>query len=78
MKENTESINQIIFTHFPSNQTESYTRRNLRCLIFSSLKKKAFLLREYWLNGAATLGIGTVLLATIYLFFIQLAEYGWK
>jgi hypothetical protein len=29
-------------------------------------------------NGAAILGIGVIFLATVYLFFIQLAECGWQ
>ena len=78
MKENTESISEIIFTHFPSSQTRSYTKGNQTSLFFNTVKKQALLFKGLLQNGVATLGIGTVLLLTVYLFFTQLAEYGWK
>ncbi len=73
MKENTETINEIIFTHFPSGQT----RGNQTSLLFKILRKHALFFKSQLLSGVATLGIGTVLLVAVYLFFTQLAEYGW-
>ena len=74
MKENTESISQIIFTHFPSgNIKEHHTD-----LLFNSLKKRALSFKGQLLSGIITLGIGTVFLISVYLFFSQLAEYGWQ
>ncbi len=74
MKENTETISEIIFTHFPSD----YSGRNLTGKLFKNLKKQTRVFKRHLLNGAASLGIGTVLLIGVYLFFIQLAEYGWQ
>ncbi len=74
MKENTESIRGPIYSHFPSSQT----RGNQTNLFNNFLKKQITLFKRQLPNGIATLGIGGVLLITAYLFFIQLAEYGWK
>ena len=82
MKQNTETISEITFTHFPSSNTRSYTKNhsgeNQTSLLLSILKKQALSFKHQLLSGAATLGIGTVLLITVYLFFTQLAEYGWQ
>ena len=74
MKENTESISQIIFTHFPSGNIKA----NQTALFFNSLKKRALSFKGQLLSGIITLGIGTVFLVSVYLFFSQLAEYGWQ
>ncbi len=74
MKENTESINQNLFTHFPPIQAN----HNLTHLFFSSLKKRSCLLKTHILNSLTTLGIGTILLLAMYLFMVQLAEHGWQ
>jgi hypothetical protein len=74
MKENTETISEIIFTHFPS----GHTRGNQTSLLFKALKKRALSFKRQLLSGAASLGIGTVFLVAFYLFFSQLAEYGWQ
>lgn len=73
MKNNTDTINEIIFTHCPS----GYPKEKLTNLLFQALKKRVRLFRDQLLSGIATVGIGTVLLVTAYLFFTQLAEYGW-
>jgi hypothetical protein len=73
MKNNTNTINEIIFTHCPS----GYPKEKLTSLIFHALKKRILSFRDQLLSGIATLGIGTVLLVTAYLFFTQLAKYGW-
>ncbi|MCP4340161.1 MAG: hypothetical protein GY799_15040 [Desulfobulbaceae bacterium] len=74
MKNNTDTISEIIFTHCPS----VYTKGNQASLLFHTLKKRVLSFRDQFLSGIATLGIGTVLLVTAYLFFTQLAEYGWQ
>lgn len=74
MKENTETISEIIFTHFPS----GHARGNQTSLLFKSLKKRALSVKSQLLSGVASLGIGTVFLIAVYLFFTQLAEYGWQ
>lgn len=74
MKENTESISQIIFTHFPSGNI----KENQTDLLFNSLKKRVLSFKSQLLSGVVTLGIGTVFLISVYLFFNQLAEYGWQ
>jgi hypothetical protein len=77
MKESTELINeisQITFTHFPSCDTKrSQTKR-----YFNSLKKLALFYKGQFVNAIATLAIGVILLFSIYLFLIQLAENGWQ
>jgi hypothetical protein len=74
MKNNTDTISEIIFTHCPS----GYSKGNQTSLLFHTLKKRVLSFRDQLLSGIATLGIGTVLLVTAYLFFTQLAEYGWQ
>jgi hypothetical protein len=78
MKEHTESISDIIFTHFPSSQTRNHSRAKQTNLFINFLKKQVLLWKNQLQNCVASLGIGVVLLITVYLFFIQLAEYGWK
>ena len=82
MKDNTESISDSIFTHFPSSNTRNYTRRdsykNQISLCSNTIKKSVLAYRDQLHSGVATLGIGSVLLVTIYLFLTQLAEYGWQ
>ena len=74
MKENTDTINEVIFTHFPS----VHTGRNRSNPLFKSLKRRILSCKSQLQNGVASLGIGTVLLIAVYLFFSQLAEYGWQ
>ncbi len=74
MKENTETISEIIFTHFPA----SHPRGNLTILLCNSLKKRILLFKEQLLGGAASVGIGILFLFAVYLFFTQLATYGWQ
>ncbi len=77
MKESTElisEINQIPFTHFPFRNTW----RNQIKRLFDSLKKRAVFYKGQFINGIAILGIGAILLISIYLFLVQLAENGWR
>jgi hypothetical protein len=76
MKENTETISEIIFTHFPSAHTKS--KRNLTSLLFSTLKKRILVFKNQLIEGVASLGIGIIFLFSVYLFFSQLAEHGWQ
>lgn len=46
-------------------------------LALSSIKRSLLPYKQQLVSGIATLGIGSLLLLSIYLFFIQLAEYGW-
>lgn len=78
MKENTETISEIIFTHFPSAHTKRNLNRNLTSLLFSTLKKRILLFKNQLVEGVASLGIGIVFLFAVYLFFTQLAEHGWQ
>jgi len=80
MKENTETISEIIFTHFPSTHTKSKRNlnRNLTSLLFSTLKKRILLFKNQLVEGMASLGVGIIFLFAVYLFFIQLAEHGWQ
>ena len=74
MKQNTETISESIFTHFPSGNIKG----NQTGLLFNTLKKRALSFKSQLLNGIVTLGIGTVFLISVYLFFNQLAEHGWQ
>ena len=74
MKQNTETISESIFTHFPS----SNIKGNQLSLLFNILKKRALSFKSQLLSGIVTLGIGTVFLISVYLFFNQLAEHGWQ
>lgn len=77
MKESTElisEISQITFTHFPSCDTRQEQTKRL----LDSLKRRALSYKRQFISGVATLGIGAILLISIYLFLIQLAENGWQ
>lgn len=82
MKHHTETISELIFTHFPSSSTERYTGSSSHgqqtSRFINVVKKKILTYRDQLQNGLATIGIGTILLITVYLFFSQLAEYGWQ
>lgn len=69
MKEQTQTINKIIFSHCPASRTNPF---------ISILKKRLTSCRDQLQSGAASLGIGTVFLLAVYLFFTQLAAYGWQ
>lgn len=74
MKENTETISQITFSHFPSDNIKVHQTG----LLFNSLKKRMLSFKSQLLSGVVSLGIGTVFLISVYLFFSQLAEHGWQ
>jgi len=81
MKNNTETISEIIFTCFPSSTTKSCTNnscRKLVRLVAGAVKQKILTYRDQLQSSIAALGIGTLLLISIYLFLSQLAEYGWQ
>lgn len=69
MKEQTQTVNKIIFSNCPTSWTNPF---------FSILKKRLTSCRDQLQTGAASLGIGTVFLLAVYLFFTQLAAYGWQ
>lgn len=70
MKENSELIRRNILGYFPAHQPKYQ---------FSEiLKKLAANCKNQLGNTLATAGIGTLFLVAIYLFFVQLAEYGWQ
>jgi hypothetical protein len=74
MKENAESINHNIFNHFPA----TISNNDLTYQFFHRIKKHIRSIRSQILNGFVMMGIGTIFLFSIYLFLIQLAEYGWQ
>ena len=74
MKENTETISEIIFTHFPVD----HARGSLTSQLCNCLKKRILLFKDQLLGGAASLGIGMIFLFAMYLFFAQLAMHGWQ
>jgi hypothetical protein len=69
MKEQTQTINKIIFSHCPASPTNPF---------FNILKERLTSCKDQLQSGAASLGIGTVFLLAVYLFFTQLAAYGWQ
>lgn len=73
MKTTTTAANQIHFEILSPAVTQKKT------VIYAVLgfAKKIFNKKDLLKTGAAIVGIGTVLLLSIYLFCIQLAEFGW-
>ena len=71
MKEHTEFIDRTIFTQFPANHTKTPNKK-VQEDIFT---RYAPAVREQLINILATTGIGAILLASITLFLIRLAEY---
>jgi hypothetical protein len=69
MKEQTQTINKIIFSHCPASPTNPF---------INILKERLTSCKDQLQSGAASLGIGTVFLLAVYLFFTQLAAYGWQ
>ncbi len=52
-------------------------RKKATTFFLLTLKKILSSFKQELLTGLATLWIGTVFLCSIYLFFTQLAKYGW-
>lgn len=71
MKEHIEFINRTLFTQFPANHSK--TRK--KYVLEDIFTRYAPTVREQLVNILATTGIGAILLASITLFLIQLAEY---
>ena len=71
MKEHTEFISRHFFAHFPTNQAKSHRKFPLADII----TKYVPTVREQLVNILAATGIGALLLVSIALFLIQLAEY---
>lgn len=69
MKEHTQTFNKIIFSNCPARRTNPF---------ISILKERLTSCKDQLQSGAASLGIGTVFLLAFYLFFTQLAAYGWQ
>lgn len=80
MKNNTETINEGIFTCFPSNTSKNSTTScsKLGRHVVGVVKLKVLVYKNQLQSSIAALGIGTILLLSIYLFLSQLAEYGWQ
>lgn len=74
MKEHTQTINKITFSHFPASRIREHRTNPLTGI----LKKHIASCKDQLQSGAASLGIGTVFLLAVYLFFRQLAAYGWQ
>jgi len=73
MKEHSGSLNSIHFNQFPgtfSKQVQKHRITHIQRKLFDSY-------RESITTCLTTIGIGTIIFATTYFFFIQLAEYGW-
>lgn len=71
MKEHTEFINRNFFAQFPTNHTKTEKKYSLKDIC----TRYAPVVREQLVNILATTGIGAILLVSIALFLIQLAEY---
>jgi hypothetical protein len=69
MKEQTQTIHKISFSYCSTSRTNPF---------ISILKKRFTSCRNQLESGAASLGIGTVFLLAVYLFFTQLAAHGWQ
>lgn len=81
MRHHTEITSEIIFTRFPSNNTEKHARSSARHktnVLLSTIKKKILTYRNQLQNAIAVLGIGSIFLLGVFLFLTQLAEYGWN
>jgi hypothetical protein len=74
MKQNTEIVSKVIYTHFPS----GYTLGKPTKPFCHALKHKIFSLRSQLIEGIASLGIGIFFMLAVFLFCTQLAEYGWQ
>lgn len=80
MKNSTETINENIFTCFPSARPKN---PGSRCgkrgrFVVGLVRQRILGYKNQLLSSIAALGIGTILLLGIYLFLSQLAEYGWR
>ncbi|GAB6190798.1 hypothetical protein [Desulfocastanea catecholica] len=69
MKEHTQTFNKTIFSHCPASRTNPF---------ITILKERLTSCKDQLQSGAASLAIGTVFLLAVYLFFTQLAAYGWQ
>ena len=81
MKNNAETISDIIFTSLPSSTSTSRTHRSYSKLVHRVVAARQQLVLtscDQLKNSLAALGIGTILFISIYLFLSQLAEYGWQ
>lgn len=74
MKENTEIIGKVIYTHFPSGVTVG----KLAKPFYYILKNWLYSFRSQLIEGIASLGIGIFFMLAVFLFCTQLAEYGWQ
>jgi hypothetical protein len=74
MKENTEIISKVVYTHFPS----GYTVGKRTKPFYYILKNKILSFRSQLIEGIASLGIGIFFMLAVFLFCTQLAEYGWQ
>jgi len=73
MKEHSGSISSIHFNQFPGTFSKRVPKHRAK-----EIQRK--LIDSHWesiTTCLTTVGIGTIIFATTYFFFIQLAEYGW-
>ncbi|MGW8192704.1 MAG: hypothetical protein ACWGOX_00425 [Desulforhopalus sp.] len=70
MKENSELIRRDVITFFPAVQGKAQPLEVLKKIVPNWRKQLG--------NTLATAGIGMLFLIGIYLFFVQLAEFGWR
>lgn len=71
MKDHTEFINRNFFAQFPTNHTKTQKTYTLKDIF----ARYAPTVRGQLVNILATTGIGAILLVSITLFLIQLAEH---
>lgn len=73
MKEHSGSLNTIHFSQFAETCPKLVQKHRIK-----EIQRKLFdSYRESITTCLTTIGIGTIIFATTYFFFIQLAEYGW-
>jgi hypothetical protein len=73
MKQHSGSISSIHFSQF----AEIYLKHLQKQLVKENQQRLFNSYRESITTCLTTIGIGVIILATTYFFFIQLAKYGW-
>lgn len=73
MKQNTTTLDQVCF----SSILQIYAQGKKGGQSIGRFVKQTLLSKELLRLGAASVGIGSILLLSFYLFLSQLAEHGW-
>lgn len=73
MKEHSDILSQNLLNQYAVFPGKNQQAKTVSCLF----RRAATSLRGHLGSGLAATGIGIMLLGSIYLFFVQLAEYGW-